>query len=48
MSDQEADDFIPRKKKKSDPLEYKRNKIKIARYRGEEYINHTGKVEQSK
>lgn len=44
MSDQEADIFIFRKNKKSDPSEYKWNKNKIARCRSEEYIIHKQKM----
>lgn len=46
-SESENDQLIA-KKKKLDPSNYKRNQIKLARCKGEEYTNHRGKKVSAK
>lgn len=42
-SSSQNEPFVPKRKKTSDPQNYKRNKIKLARSKGEEYLSHRGK-----
>lgn len=45
------DDIVvgsPRKRKVAQPENYKANKVKEARLKGQEYVNHSGQVTSAK